>query len=95
MARRRPPLFGGNTTLAGALVTSTACLATLSTVGTGCYLFVAGDAEGGREALAQGVGFAGIAVALLSRTRQDPAATVERPATITATPSPDAEPVGG
>lgn len=94
MARRRQ-LFGGNTTLAGALVTITVCVGALAVIGTGCVLMVAGRVDDGRETLLQGAAILGIAVGLLSRTRQDPAATVEAPAHVTATPTDDAEPAAG
>lgn len=95
MARRRRTLFGGNTTLAGAMVTATACLVTISTTATGCVLMVQGQVDDGRETLLQAGAFLAATVALLSRTRQDPAATVEQPANVTATPADDAELVGG
>lgn len=79
MSRRRPPIFGGNTTFAGAAVTVTSCLVTAATVGAGVTLLVQGRIDEGRETLLQGGAFLATTVALLSRTRQDPAATVEQP----------------
>lgn len=82
-------MFGGNTTLAGALVTITSCAVTAGTIATGCVLMVQGHIDDGRETLLTGGGFLATTVALLSRTRQDPAATVEQPASVTATPAPE------
>lgn len=82
--RQRAPWFGGNTTLAGAFVTVTSCAVTAGTAATGCVLMIQGKVNDGREALLQAGAFLATTVALLSRTRQDPAATIEQPATVTA-----------
>jgi hypothetical protein len=91
MSRRRAPLFGGNTTFAGFAVTVTVCIGALALLLTGCVMLVRAktdqDISAGREMVLQGVAALGLALGLLSRTRQDPAATVEQPATVTATPT--------
>lgn len=93
MSRRRPPLFGGNTTFTGAVVTVTVCLAALGMLATGCVMLVqsktAEQVSAGEKMVLQGVAGLGLAVGLLSRTRQDPAATIEQPATVTARTGPE------
>lgn len=94
MSRRsRPPLFGGNTTFAGAVVTVTVCFGALAMLVTGCVMLVIAAVSSspapeavsaGEKMVLQGVAGLGLATGLLSRTRQDPAATIEQPATISA-----------
>ena len=59
-------MFVGNTTLAGALVTGTACAVTLATAGPGCVLMVQGHVDEGRGSLGQAGLFLAATAALVA-----------------------------
>lgn len=86
MSRARRTWWSGITP-AGLLVTLTICLAAVAATGAVVYRYcVDGKLDPAGAAFASGlVGNAGI---LLSRSRPDPAATIEQPATLTASSEP-------
>lgn len=81
MSRRRPP----GITPAGLIVTATLALVVFMLAAVLSYRFARDgtmDQAGGTYLL----GLTNVLAALLVRVRPDPAATIEQPATITATP---------
>lgn len=69
----------------GLIVAVTSAVTTLAITATACYLLVTHQVDAGLQVLGT-AGFSAVGTSsLAARLRQDPAATVDQPATVTAT----------
>lgn len=71
----------------GLIVTATVALVAVAFAGTACWLYVHGEKDSAKEAGLAAAGALSTLVALQARNRPDPAATIEQPATVTASSS--------